>query len=64
VIPAAMVFACSISDSTKRRFELPAAASGQLTLQIDAAALAALLAGAPRAVRARVKSRRVAAVLA
>lgn len=38
------------------RFELPAAASGQLTLQIDAAALAALLAGGPRA-RAEKKVR-------
>lgn len=37
------------------RFELPAAASGQLTLQIDAAALAALLAGAPRVARGRAK---------
>jgi transposase len=34
------------------RFELPAAASGQRVLHIDAAALAALLAGVPRPARA------------
>jgi transposase len=37
------------------RFELPAAAVGQRVLHIDAAALAALLAGAPRPARTRAE---------
>lgn len=39
------------------RFELPAAASGQDVLHIDAAALAALLAGVTRAPRSRAEGR-------
>jgi len=37
------------------RFELPLAAAGQCVLHIDAAALAALLAGVPRPARSRAK---------
>jgi transposase len=40
------------------RFELPAAAGGQRVLHIDAAALAALLAGVPRPSRGEKAARR------
>lgn len=39
------------------RFELPAAASGQRVLHVDAIALAALLAGVARAPRSRAEKR-------